>query len=129
MQVITPNPRPRRLTSLTPLIDVVFILLLFFMLATSFAKSNSISLQIPTSGGSTSIEGDLLIRILESNKLDVNGQTINLDELENAVAGFASKEDKPGVLVLPENSVPLHIVVRVFDTLNSVGLGRLSLGE
>ena len=56
--------RRRALVSLTPLIDVVFILLLFFMLASNFLDLHSIALDAPTgAAGKPAVEGALLVDV------------------------------------------------------------------
>ena len=104
------RPKARRaLISLTPLIDVVFILLVFFMLASSFLDWRSIDLNTPAQAAAgSSMEGALLID-LRTDGLRLAGRRLSLDALD-ALAG-----------------VTLQRAVRVLDRLSAAGVTDLSL--
>lgn len=79
-----PDTRPfvRRRVSLTPLIDVIFLLLLFFMLSSTFAKFGEIELSSATAG--TAEQGADVERVfvqLGAERLVLNGASITFDEL------------------------------------------------
>lgn len=121
------NGRRRNLISLTPLIDVVFILLVFFMLASSFLDWRSITLDSPKqTGTSASLERALLIEV-RTDGLRLGGETMSLDRITGrAAAAIAKKPDRP-VLVRPDDGVPVQDVVVVVDALAAAGVGNLSL--
>ena len=72
--------RRRSLISLTPLIDVVFILLIFFMLASSFSTDQAIQLAMPGAGTTEGALPGSLVRV-KRDGLDLNGEPLTLDEL------------------------------------------------
>ncbi|MDX1606672.1 MAG: biopolymer transporter ExbD, partial [Candidatus Competibacterales bacterium] len=73
----------RRIISLTPLIDVVFILLFFFMLASSFIQWRSIDLGLAgAEAGARPLAGTVLVRIRADGSLDLNAAPVSLAELE-----------------------------------------------
>jgi len=120
--------RRRALISLTPLIDVVFILLVFFMLASSFLDWRAITLNSPAEAmaGSNGMEGALLVEV-RADDLRLSGETMSAETLETRVA--VRLQDRPGqrVLVKPSPGVPLQRVVGVLDALAAVGAGNVSL--
>ena len=119
--------RRRALISLTPLIDVVFILLVFFMLASSFLDWRAIDLSAPgraTTG--TSMEGTLLIEIRPEG-LRLSGETVSLERLGSRVAERVSERPDQRVLVQPEPGVSLQQAVQVLDRLEVSGVTRMSL--
>ena len=120
-------PRRRASISLTPLIDVVFILLVFFMLASSFLDWRAIDLSAPgraTTG--TSMEGTLLIEIRPEG-LRLSGETVSLELLGSRVAERVSERPDQRVLVQPESGVSLQQAVQVLDRLEVSGVTRMSL--
>lgn len=121
------NGRRRNLISLTPLIDVVFILLVFFMLASSFLDWRSITLDAPKqTGTSPSLERALLIEV-RTDGLRLAGEVMALGRIaDRAAAAIAKKPDRP-VLVRPDDGVPVQDVVVVVDALAAAGVGNLSL--
>ena len=119
--------RRRALIGLTPLIDVVFILLVFFMLASSFLDWHSIDLSPPTRGAAAApMEGALLVEIRPEG-LRVSGERMSLDALGERVRQRISKRPDQRVLVQPARGVPLQDAVRVLDRLALAGVTRMAL--
>ena len=76
-------PFVRRPMSMTPLIDVIFLLLLFFMLTSTFSKYGEIELSNAVGGSTTSATPtERLFLQLGSERLVLNGQTVSLNDLE-----------------------------------------------
>ena len=117
----------RPLISLTPLIDVVFILLVFFMLASSFLDWRSIDLTAPspTVAGSAT-EGSLLVEV-RADGVRLSGAPVSLDELAARVGERLVLDADQRVLVRPAAGVPLQEVVAVLDRLADAGVVDLSL--
>lgn len=121
--------RRRSLISLTPLIDVVFILLLFFMLASSFLDLRSIVLDAPGEGrGTPSVEGALLVDV-RLDGIRYAGQYVGMAELSQRVRIVLADTPDRRVLVRPAPGVKLQDTVRVLDALSSAGVRHLSLME
>lgn len=119
--------RRRPLVGLTPLIDVVFILLLFFMLASSFLDLHSIALDAPSrGGGQPTMEGALLVEVRRDG-IRLGGQYVTPQGLAQRVA--ARLEDNPDrrVLVRPAEGVSLQDTVSVLDRLTASGARNLSM--
>lgn len=119
--------RRRALVSLTPLIDVVFILLVFFMLASSFLDWRAIDLSAPppTSAGAA-MEGALLVEILPA-RLRLSGEVLSIDTLAMRVAAQAREAPDRRVLVRPADGVALQRVVQILDRLAAAGAADVSL--
>ena len=117
----------RALISLTPLIDVVFILLVFFMLASSFLDWRSVTLDAPQeTGRSSSMEQALLIEVRRDG-LRLAGETLSLENIARRAARAIAKKADRVVLVRPDEGVPVQDVVMVVDALAAAGVGNLSL--
>jgi len=119
--------RKRTLISLTPLIDVVFILLVFFMLASSFLDWRAIELSAPGPAGApaASLDGAVLVEI-RPDGVRVGGEPVPLDKLGSHVNALVT-ERKRRVLIKPAPGVALQEAVRTLDRLDSAGIGNLSL--
>ncbi len=113
---------------LTPLIDVIFLILIFFMVSTTFKKDDrALSLILP-SGSSTQKIAKKEINIeLSSNELAVDGQKIGFDELKNKLSKI--KERDRAVNIMIDKSVVYERVTKLFDSLSEYGLGNVNLVE
>jgi len=117
------NRRRRRPgIGLTPLIDVVFILLVFFMLASSFTDWRTISLAPPTGASAeATMEGAYLIEIREDN-VRLAGQVVPLEAMAAELARAVAEGDSARVLLKPEAGVPLQRAITVLETLTARGI-------
>ena len=118
----------RGLIRLTPLIDIVFILVVFFMLAASFSQWRTIELTTPgrTVAGA-SMEGALLVEIESNGNLRLSGKVISHTGLKEEVARRV--ESRPGLrlLVRPATGVSLQQAVQVLDIVVESGVSDISL--
>ncbi len=121
--------QPRALIGLTPLIDVVFILLLFFLLASSFLEWHTIKLSTPATQGmvANSSGGAVLIRLGSNGVLDINGRPVLIDELPSKLIQFLDKKPDQKILIRPAKGVPLQPVVSVLDAVKKAGGQNVSL--
>jgi biopolymer transport protein ExbD len=121
------NRKRRPLISLTPLIDVVFILLVFFMLASSFLDWRSIELNTPgASRGGSRLEGAILIEV-RAEGLRLSGESLGHDALIRRMKGLLAQETDRRVLVKPSAGVAMQKTVAVLDSLAAAGVTDLSL--
>lgn len=126
MRFDTTAPR-RRLISLTPLIDVVFILLVFFMLASSLVKWQVVELGAPAAqGGKSAVVGAWLVRV-HPGGLDLNAEPIAESDLADRVAGRLEDDPNQQILVMPSAGVDLQRLVDTLDRLRRVGATNLTL--
>ncbi|WP_218119066.1 ExbD/TolR family protein [Limimonas halophila] len=114
--------------SLTPLIDVVFILLVFFMLASSFQSWRSIAMEPPVErGGGGDGSPAVLVRLLPGGGLDLNGRRVDEATLRQRLTGYAERPEPPRVLIEPRPGVSLQRAVGVIDLVEAAGLKRTRL--
>lgn len=115
--------RGRSLISLTPLIDVVFILVIFFMLASSFADWRSIEVAArPAAAAGPAGEGALLVEV-RAGGVRLSGETLTLDRLTARLAEVPERR----VLVRPERGVAVQNLVTVLDRISAAGVDDVSL--
>ena len=121
------QPRRRPLIGLTPLIDVVFILLVFFMLASSYLDWRAIELTAPseTAAGGP-VEGALLIEIRPEG-VRFAGEFLLLETVVQRAERRLARVPETPVLVKPASGVSLQQTVTVLDRLVAVGAVNLSV--
>lgn len=129
-QLLTQGTTRRRShISLTPLIDVVFILLLFFMLSSTFAPITALDLSAKTQGaGVTSPKiGVLIIGVINKDQWIIEGQTLALKDQRLRSRLERAKTDEQTVLVQAEANANVQDLVSALSFLQSQGITQLNL--
>jgi len=120
----------RSLVILTPLVDVVFILLIFFMLASSFSDYRVIGLLTPV-GTKQSLGSEVpsavLIRVSRNGSLDLSGKPMSIVNIAQEVSTRSRADETLNFLVQPNPGVSLQQVVSVVDLLKTSGANNVSL--
>ncbi|MBO6560980.1 MAG: biopolymer transporter ExbD [Nisaea sp.] len=130
MRLAARRRRPTAEISLTPLIDVVFILLVFFMLASSFLDWRSIGLQTAKLGGAGSAsEGSVLVKLKADGGFLVSGENMDHAGFTERLAKLAGRETKPKIVLEAERGVPLQAVVDTVDQAAAQGLTEVTLAS
>ncbi|WP_375688611.1 ExbD/TolR family protein [Pseudooceanicola sp. LIPI14-2-Ac024] len=123
---LAPPRRPRRRPSLTPMIDVVFLLLVFFMLASRFGLDTVMPL--PLAGGGSGYQGPPRLVEVMPEGLRLNGTAIGEDALPGALQGLVAAPSDTIVLRGAEGT-NLQRVVTVATGLRAAGYTGLVLVE
>ncbi|MCG8443147.1 MAG: biopolymer transporter ExbD [Caulobacterales bacterium] len=113
--------------NITPLIDVVFILLVFFMIATNFANYRLIRVETPseTRVVKTSV-GAIVIAIAQDGALTYDGAAIAHAELAERVAAIVALDPGRAFLVRPAPGVTLQETIAIHDETRAAGASRVS---
>jgi biopolymer transport protein ExbD len=120
-------PRHRRRPNLTPMIDVVFLLLVFFMLASRFGVERALPLALGAGGGGDYTGPPRLVEVLP-NGLSLNGAAIAAPALVQALSGLMRSPDDI-VVLRARDGADVQALVTVMDSLTAAGLSRLVLVE
>lgn len=119
--------RQRQLISLTPLIDVVFILLVFFMLASSFLDWRAIELSAPgASSGGEPLEDAVLVEVRKDG-IRLSGEALTREALVQRMRDLLARDADRRVLVKTSDGVVMQETVAVLDRLTAAGVTDLSL--
>lgn len=122
------NKRSARF-DLTPLIDVVFLLLIFFMLTTTFVNlENRVKVNLP-SGDFAAAESseNIIVTITENNTIYFNGKLIDPLKLTESVAAKIKEEPERTVVLEADKNVLHGKVIRVMDLLKKGGAERIAI--
>jgi biopolymer transport protein ExbD len=112
--------------SLAAMIDVIFLLLMFFMLTSKFVTPNALNLQLPSSSATTMASPSLAISIAGGHKFYLDAKPLPQANLEQSLRSRirAMGKDTKGttVTVVAERGVPIEDVVYVLDIANKLQL-------
>jgi biopolymer transport protein ExbD len=114
---------------ITPLIDVVFILLIFFMVSTTFVAAPGIKINLPKAKSDEIIRDRKDITIVISEKMIMfNKVAVKLNEIEKEFNDFKTKYDnKALVIIKADKNVSHGIVVSVMDAAKRNGFNKLGI--
>ena len=122
------TPPPRRKPSLTPMVDVVFLLLVFFMLASRFGVDTSLTLNVAGQGGDQAYSGPPRLIDILPDAVRLNGVPVAGPDLAEEVRELTQTPSDTVVLRAREGA-DLQRVVDVMQRLSAAGLTALVLVE
>lgn len=122
MDFVRTTRRGMRGLPLTPLIDVVFILIIFFMLTTSFMKVESLELILPSKGGKAA-ERQEVVRLLlyENGEMQLAGRKLEGDTLDAELRALFAKDAATKMMVLTGDGVTMQQMVGAMDRIYAAG--------
>jgi len=120
--------QPRALISLVPMIDVMLILLVFFMVTSTYLNLDMIPALRPSDGGTSQApapQGTVMIRIGADGAMMIQGQALNPAALGQRLSQELDKEPLMQVLILPSGAAPTQSLISVMDAAATAGVQRL----
>jgi biopolymer transport protein ExbD len=110
--------------NLTPLIDIVFLLLVFFLLTTHFMEEESLGVRLPTAAGTTTRQrNEVALAITREGRVFIAGQPLLLSELEQKLRSMIGNDTT--VIIRGDRSVPLQTAVSVMEKAKKAGATRI----
>jgi biopolymer transport protein ExbD len=118
--------------NLTPMIDVVFLLLLFFMVSTSFIRESSLKVNLPEATGEAMVEEqqpiDIVIRADGAFLInDTPLQTIDKIALEKQLQSVVGEQSDPHIIISADAKAAYELIVMAMDTAQQLGYTKLTL--
>ncbi len=104
--------------SMSSLTDIIFLLLIFFMLTSSLVAPNALNLKLPGSSRTKVTTPSKIddVRISRSGSFFLNGSSVSHDRLENQLSSMArSKRSQLSITISPAKGTPVESVVAVMD--------------
>jgi len=118
--------------NLTPLIDIVFLLLIFFMVSTTFTKESHLSINLPEADGETADAPKKMVEVIidKNGQYSINGQnliTTKLITLKQAIEKISQGDRSLPFIITADAATPHESVVRAMDAAGQLGFSRLSI--
>ena len=117
--------------NITPLIDVVFLLLIFFMVSTTFQRESEITIELPESSGEIAESNKKVIEISIDNqgRYFVNQRRLkdsDIKTLKKAISITRGDAKEPKLIISADKMTPHQSVVRAMDAARQLGLVHLT---
>ncbi|KIC06493.1 biopolymer transporter ExbD [Leisingera sp. ANG-M1] len=120
--------RPRALISLVPMIDVMLILLVFFMVTSTYLNLDMIPAVKPSEGTAGSAQapaGTMMIRLGADGVPVLRGAALDQDTLRATLSAAVAEEPLTQVVILPSGAAQTQALITVMDTAALAGVTRL----
>ncbi len=114
--------------NISPLIDLVFLLLIFFMVTTSFVRETGIDVRRPSASTATLTEnGNILVAVSEAGTIHFDGRKIDLRSLRSHITRALAQNPEGSVVIVADKVSYTGIVIRVMDQCRLAGAKRVSI--
>ena len=114
--------------NISPLIDMVFILLIFFIVTTVFVEETGVEVTKPQAASQIQLEkNSILIAITANNNVVYGGRDIGINGVRGVVKRLIQDDPKMPVIIQADENVPTRILVRVIDEAKLAGANSVNI--
>lgn len=115
--------RTSHVPNLTPLIDIVFLLLVFFMLTSHFVRDEVLNIDLPEADSGEALDAPEQIEIVinDAGEYLLNSEVVSLEALEDLLAEQMKAQKEKVVRIRGDEHVDLGIVIGAFDAARKAG--------
>ncbi|KJD31551.1 biopolymer transporter ExbD [Tamlana nanhaiensis] len=104
--------------NMSSMTDIVFLLLIFFMIASTLVTTNAIDIILPKASGKTENKRSVSVSIKKDLTYYIDQKRVGESVLENQLLAALSSQEQPTIVLRAEKSVPVENVVKVMDIAN-----------
>jgi len=104
--------------NMSSMTDIVFLLLIFFMLASTLVTTNAIDIILPKASGKTENKKSVAVSIKGDLTYYIDQKRVGVSVLENQLVTLLSDQNEPTIVLRAEKTVPVENVVKVMDIAN-----------
>ena len=104
--------------NMSSMTDIVFLLLIFFMIASTLVTTNAIDILLPKASGKTENKKSVSVSIQKDLSFYIDQSKVEIQNLETELLQLLQQEAEPTLVLRAEKSVPVDYVVKVMDIAN-----------
>ncbi|PCI94304.1 MAG: biopolymer transporter ExbD [Flavobacteriales bacterium] len=104
--------------NMSSMTDIVFLLLIFFIIASTLISPNSLDVELPKASHVAPRPQTVSVSITADLKYHVNENEVNEQEIESQLLALVEGEENPGIILKADKSVPIENVVVIMDIAN-----------
>ena len=113
---------------MTPMLDIVFIMLIFFIVTTSFVKESGIDVNRPSaSTGVTKEQGNIIVGIKANGDVWIDKRLIDIRAVRANVSRLHAENPLGTVIIAADRETKTHVLVRVMDQIRLAGIMNASI--
>lgn len=112
--------------NLTPMLDVVFIMLIFFIVTTSFIKESGVEIERPEASAATPRpDAQVMVAITPEGAVWVDGRAVDLHRVGGEVAGLVSSDGS--VVIQADRDSTTGLLIEVMDRIREAGVEQVAV--
>lgn len=104
--------------NMSSMTDIVFLLLVFFIIASTMISPNGVDVLLPKSSTRTTKKNQVSVSITKDIKYYVGQREVSFNDLERTLQSMLNEEEKPSFLLRPDETVDVQYVVSVMEIAN-----------
>ncbi|MBL4832503.1 MAG: biopolymer transporter ExbD [Alcanivorax sp.] len=113
---------------ITPMLDIVFIMLIFFIVTTSFVKESGITVSRPSASTAEAKQGsNILIAIRANGEIWVDKRAVDVRAVRANVERMKAEAPEGAVVIQADEFAPTGILVKVMDQVRLAGVSDISI--
>ncbi len=114
---------------LTPMIDVVFLLLIFFMISTTFIENPGFKIDLPDASAEqlTKDEKEVQVYLTASGEIYLEREPVSMQELADALTGYQAAAKQMTFLLMADKEALHGKVIALMDLAKTAGFGQLAI--
>ena len=115
--------------NVAPLIDVVFLLLIFFMLASEFTDFKTIDMISPNQSEIDQPESNLplIINLSEKGDITIDSKEVSFNKLTQTVKDKLSNKKETKIIISTPHKTKVNILIKIVDTIRGLGIENIAL--
>ena len=117
-----------QVVDITPLIDIVFIMLIFFIVTAVFVKESGVEIERPQAEtASLQTQMSILVGITENNEVYLNHRPVDLRAVRPHVLRLLAENPQGGVVIQADRNSRNHTLVQVIDQVRQAGVQKIAI--
>ncbi|HHJ15201.1 MAG TPA: biopolymer transporter ExbD [Gammaproteobacteria bacterium] len=114
--------------NLAPMLDIVFIMLIFFVVTTSFVKESGIDINRPTAQTAERREhGNILIAIAPNGEIWIDKRVVDIRSVRAVIERLMAQNPEGGVIIQGDRAARIGLLVEVMDQVRKGGVSNVSI--
>jgi biopolymer transport protein ExbD len=114
--------------NITPMLDIVFIMLIFFIVSTSFVKETGIDPDRPTAATARPMpQGNILIGVDMGGRVWMNNQVIPVNQVSTLVENSVNENPESSAILVADEGAPAGVVLDVMEQVRLGGVSNIAI--
>ena len=121
--------RTSNVPNLTPLIDIVFLLLVFFMLTSHFVRDEVLNIDLPEADSGSALDEPEQIEVIinDLGEYSINKQIVSLEALQDVLIAELKDQEEKVVRIRGDENVDLGVAISAFDVARKAGASGIDI--